>query len=377
MIRRYLDVVNDSKVGVGIIGLGGFGQFLKREWSKLDNVRIVAVSDEDPSRAADQQDATFYNDYHELLDDPKVDIVSIATPPSTHVPMALAAIEKGKNLLIEKPLALSAEDGRKIAEAAKEAGVVATVNFMLRFDPIVEGMRKIVADRVFGKPRRVDLRNYATQDTVPPGHWFWNQDISGGILIEHGVHFFDMTSYILDSWALEATGVSVWRNNEQEDRMFATVKFDDGVVGTYWHSFTRPVALETTNFHMAFDLGEVDISGWIPLTASFWGWTDNAGIESIRANLPNARVDIEEVKPFDTQSSEMVYRINASIHGNAAIDKPKGDVYGDLVRANLLDVIAATKDPNHKLRVSLDDAIAAVAIAEQATEAAHRGMVPV
>lgn len=370
-------MAKNNNVGIGIIGLGGFGQFLRREWSKLDNVQIVAASDEDPARAPEQQDINFYTDYHALLDDPGVDIVAIATPPSTHVPMALAAIEKGKHVLIEKPIALTAADGRRIEQAARDAGVVATVNFMLRFDPIVEGMRNIVADRVFGRPRRVDLRNYATQDTVPPGHWFWNRDISGGILVEHGVHFFDMTSYILNSWAVEATGTSAWRNNEQEDRVFATVRFEDDVIGTFWHSFSRPMALETTNYHMAFDLGEVDISGWIPLTVKFWGWTDDAGIQSLKDNLPNVKIDVEEIKPFDTQSSEMVYRITASVRGEAELDKPKTEIYGDLVRANLEDVIAATKDSSHKLKVTLDDAIAAVAIAEQASEASKRGMAPV
>lgn len=365
--------MTDGKVGVGIIGLGGFGYFLLREWSKLDEISIVAVSDENPARTpAGMGEFHFYQDYKDLLDDPQVEIVSIATPPSTHLPMALAAIERGKHLLIEKPLATSEADAKRIADAARKAGVVATVNFMLRFDPLVEGMRKVVAASVFGRPRRVDLRNYATQDTVPPGHWFWNHETSGGILIEHGVHFFDMTRYIIDSPAREAKGLSMWRNKEQEDRMFAAVKFENGVVGTYWHSFSRPLALETTTFHMAFDLGEVDITGWIPLTASFWGWTDEKGVQALREHLPGADLSVEEVEPFDTQSSELVYRVTASVKGTARVEQPKMEVYGNLVREMLLDVVAAIRDPKHKLRVTLEDAAAAIAIAEQATKAVER-----
>jgi len=367
--------VDDGRTAIGIIGLGGFGHFLLEQWSKLKEIRIVAASDEDPSRSPVQVDGLrFYTDYRELLDDPIVEIVSIATPPSTHLPMALAAIEKGKHVLIEKPVALSAADGRRIADAARSSGVVATVNFMLRFDPLVEGLRKIVAAGVFGRPRRADLRNYATQDTVPPGHWFWDRRVSGGILIEHGVHFFDMTSWILGSSAREATGLSVWRNPEQEDRMFAAVRYQNDVIGTYWHSFTRPMALETTTFHMAFDLGEFEVAGWIPLTASFWGWTDASGVAALYEHLPGIELFVEELSPFETRSSNLVYRITASVRGRAELNQPKTEVYGDLLRAMLLDVVAAVRDPSHELRVTLEDAVAALTIAEQATDAAHRGM---
>lgn len=363
--------VGNDKSGVGIIGLGGFGYFLLREWSKLSEIDIVAASDENPARVpASAGELSFYRNYEELLDDPRVQIVSIATPPSTHMPMALAAIERGKHVLIEKPLALTVDDGRKIAAAAKKAGVVATVNFMLRFNPIVEGMRKIIKAGVFGKPRRLDLRNYATQETVPPGHWFWDHNISGGILVEHGVHFFDMSTWMLDSPAKEATGLTIWRNKEQEDRVFAAVKFENDALGTYWHSFSRPTPLETTTFHMAFDLGEVEIKGWIPLTASFFGWTNNAGLDAMREHLPGFNLSVEEMPNMRVESSDQEYPVDASIRGTAQIESPKIEVYGNLVRSMMLDVVAATRDPDHKLRVPLDDAIAAVAIAEQAAAAA-------
>jgi predicted dehydrogenase len=371
--------MGNNRPGVGIIGLGGFGYFLLREWSKLDEIRVVAASDENPARVpAAAGELHFYQNYRDMLDDPNVQIVSIATPPSTHVPMALAAIEKGKHVIIEKPLALSADDGRKIAEAAKGAGVVATVNFMLRFNPLVEGMRKIIASGVFGQPRRVELRNFATQETLTPGHLFRNHDAAGGILIEHGVHFFDMSSWMLDSCAKKATGLSVWRNKEQEDRMFAAVEFENDVIGTYWHSFSRPVVLETTSFHMAFDLGEVEIKGWIPLSASFFGWTDKAGVAALRENLPGLELNVEELSPLCTESSDQTYSVTASVRGTAQVEQPKIEVYGNLVRAMMMDVVAAIRDPKHRLRVSLEDGIAAVAVAEQATKAAHSdSMLPV
>ncbi len=369
----------NNKPGIGIIGLGGFGCFLLREWLKSDEVQIVAVSDENPSRTPPEAEhLKFYSDYREMLDNPDVNIVSIATPPSTHLSMALAAIEKGKHVLIEKPVALSQSDGKRIAEAAKRVGVVATANMMLRFDPLVEGMRKVIEAKVFGEPRRIDLRNYATQETVPPGHWFWNHDVSGGIIIEHGVHFFDMSSYMIGSRATRASGITQWRNPDQEDRVFAVVRFENDVLGTYWHSFSRPMPLETTTFHMAFDLGEVEISGWIPLTASFFGWTNEDGLAALRKHLPGLKVEIEKMDLATAESSDKRYPVSLSIKGSAEVQHPKLEVYGHLVREMISDVVAAINDPDHKLRITIEDAIAAVSVAEQATKSAQSSpMLPV
>lgn len=357
----------EDTIGIGVIGLGGFGRFLVEQWSVMDNIKISAVSDADPSCASYFPSIRFYPDYHNLLEDSDVQIVSIATPPSTHAPIALAAIGHGKNVLIEKPVALNTADACRIKEAALKQGVVATVNFVLRYSPVVEGVRKIIDKGVFGAPRRIDLRNYATQDTVPPGHWFWDRSISGGIMVEHGVHFFDMSRYILDKQPLEAAGYSVWRNSEQEDRVFGIVRFEDDIVGTYWHSFTRPKAIETTTMHIACDLGEIEISGWIPLEVSFWGWTDESGLQTIKDCLPGVQMDIGDMHNFEVASCDRIYRVNAEVRGCAGLGIPKLDAYGNLVRAVLADMVMAVKHPDHVMNVTIDDAISALAVAERTT----------
>jgi uncharacterized protein (DUF362 family) len=75
----------------------------------------------------------------------------------------------------------------------------------------------IVGSEVLGKPRRCDLRNYAMQDTVPEGHWFWNPEISGRILLEHGVHFFDLASWALGTKAVDTCSMGVERKPGRKD----------------------------------------------------------------------------------------------------------------------------------------------------------------
>ncbi len=118
---------------------------------------------------------------------------------------------------------------------AEQTERIASVDFVLRYNRIVEILREIVQSEALGKLRRLDLRNYAMQDTVPEGHWFWDPAVSGRILVEHGVHFFDMASWMVGAKATEELSMGVQRKAGMEDRVFAAVKYENDVIGTFWH----------------------------------------------------------------------------------------------------------------------------------------------
>lgn len=359
----------DAKRGIGIIGYGGFGAFLHRAWDAMDNARVVAVCDSDPAR--DPGGVAFYQRVADLLSDSDVEIVSIATPPASHKDLAVKALQAEKHVLIEKPLALCEKDALLIKRVAESAGRVASVNFVLRYNQIAESMRQIVRDGVFGKLRRADLRNYAMQDTVPEGHWFWEPSISGGILLEHGVHFFDLVSWMNESPARDVFSLGVERKPGMEDRVFAAVKYDNGVVGTFWHSFSRPRELEHTTFHFAFDLGEVDMIGWIPLELRIWGWTDEAGLEKIKSLPGRLDMSVESIEQTTARSADCTYRVDCLVDAVLSLEESKLEVYASNLRGIMQDLIHAIDDPSHRMRVTLDDAIEAVRVAERATRFAH------
>jgi predicted dehydrogenase len=359
----------DQKKGIGIVGYGGFGQFLHQAWDKMDNARVVAVCDSDSAR--NPGNVAFYQRVADLLADPDVEIVSIATPPSSHKDLAIKALQAEKHVLVEKPLALSEKDALLVKRVAQTAGLVASVNFVLRYNTIVECLREIVKSEVLGKLRRADLRNYAMQDTVPEGHWFWDPRVSGGILVEHGVHFFDLASWINESPADNAFSVGVERKPGMEDRVFAVVKYANGVLGTFWHSFSRPRELEHTSFHFAFDLGEVDMIGWIPLELRIWGWTNAKGLEKIKSLPGRLDISVEPTNCTAARSSEFTYEVSHLVDVVVSLEESKLEVYASNLRSIMADMIAAIDNPSHQMRVTLDDAIEAVRIAERATKFAH------
>lgn len=358
--------------GIGIIGFGGFGEFLRRSWNEMDTVRVVAVCDSDPMRAP--VDVKFYCQVAPMLADPNVDIVAIATPPNSHKDLAILALEADKAVLIEKPLALNEHDGLLVKEVADRNNRVAAVDFMMRFNPIVETLRQIVQSEVLGKIRRIDLRNYAMLDQTPENHWFWNPNISGRILLEHGVHFFDVARWVIDSKAADVVSMVAERKPGIEDRMFAAVKYENNVIGTFWHSFSRPRELERTSFHFAFDLGEIDVYGWIPLELKLWGWTNKRGAEIIESLDSLADFKADRMEQVKVQSSELLYDVEYNVNARVELNKPKMAVYADNVRSIMCDMVRAIDDPSHRVRVTLEDAIEAVRVAEMATRFAHSDM---
>ncbi|MCL5103777.1 MAG: Gfo/Idh/MocA family oxidoreductase [Armatimonadetes bacterium] len=359
-----------GKKGIGIIGYGGFGEFIRKAWDEMDEVHVVAACDSDPARAP-SEGLTFCLNVDDILANPNVEIVSIATPPSSHKELAIRALRAGKHVLVEKPLALTAEDGELIKRVAAENNRVVTVDFVLRYNPLVEMLHEIVESEIFGKLRRVDLRNYAMQDTVPEGHWFWKPEVSGRILLEHGVHFFDLASWMVGAKAADTWSLGVERKPGVEDRVFAAVKYENDVVGTFWHSFSRPRELETTSFHFAFDLGEIDMGGWIPLELGIWGWTNEEGMEKLESLLEGADVVADPIEPQKAHSSEFQYDVEYEVNTEVELEEPKLDVYADNIRAIMSDFVQAIDDPSHNMRVTIDDAIEAVRVAEKATNFAH------
>ena len=245
-----------KKYKIGIIGYGGFGKFLHHWWSKLENVEVVAVAD-GAGHLRYAENCRIYHNWEELLNDEEIEIVSIVTPPGLHAEMACAAMKAGKHVLLEKPAALTEESARLIIDTQKETGMVITVNHMIRYNPIIQNFMQLGQSGVFGKIRHAVVNNYAQDESLSPDHWFWNEEISGGIFIEHGVHFFDIINALSGQQYSKVYGTSHSRNESQRDRVAAMVLYNDGLIANYYHAFSGPGFFEQTTIELVYDLARV------------------------------------------------------------------------------------------------------------------------
>ncbi len=360
----------EHKYGIGIIGYGGFGPFLHKAWCNLDGATVTAVADFDPSRNPSGT-VRFHPTWQELVSDPEVSIVSISTPPSTHAEIACAAMEGGKHVLVEKPLALSVEEARRIIETRDRTGMVAGVNFMLRFNPIVEVLADWGRSGVFGRLRRAAVENYAQDDALPPDHWFWNNEVSGGILVEHAGHFIDLVAAVTCARPREVHGMRQLRNGAQEDQVLAAIVYEDDLVATHYHEFSRPKILERTSIRLGFDLAQIDIEGWIPLSGEFSALVDEARLNELK-KLPGfhetGRVRLEQSR---IRSAGRDYQAESMVTGEFAVAMEKLDLYADCLRRIMEDLIETIEQPGHRLRVGLEQGIESLDLALRATKSAR------
>ena len=363
-----------GRYGVGLVGYGGFGRFLRGAWSKVENAEVVAVADQ--NAACDPGDVEFHLDWNGLVSDDRVDVVAIATPPASHAAIARAALSSGKHVLVEKPVATSLEDAAQILEDRDRFDRIVTVDFMLRFNPIMETLHRWCRSGCFGKLRRVAVENYAQDESLPPNHWFWDRTVSGGILVEHAVHFFDLVQWCCGSVPARIEGVAVRRSPRQEDRVMASIIHEDGMVATHYHSFSGPDFFEHTSMRFVFDLLRLEVHGWIPMEGQVAAilTPDN---EHKLSELPGFRLTQRQsdakdrsISATDSGASSSAVDVHGtrfsmigSAVGDFALAQSKTEAYEAALCALMSDFLKSVADPGHRLRVTLEDGVTSLEIA--------------
>lgn len=377
-----------KKYKIGIIGYGGFGRFLHHWWEQLDNVEVVAIADSG-SHSQNTENGVKYQDWENLIKDPDIDIVSIVTPPGMHVDMACAAMNAGKHVLLEKPVAISDSGAQEILAIQKKTGMSITVNHMIRYNPIIQNFMKLGKTGVLGKLCHVVVNNYAQDNSLPPTHWFWDEKMSGGILVEHGVHFFDIVNALSGQHYQKVYGTSSRRNEAQRDRVSAMVLYNDGLIASYYHAFSGPGQFEQTTINLAYDLGRVQIEGWIPINGSVTAMV-NAQTKEQLQNLPGWTITKTEPinQPTDVSRPEgwgasgepsndykkltycggKGYDVDEIISGTFEINQTKSEIYGKCVQLILIDLIQKIENKDHQLTVTVEDAVVALQMALLASE---------
>jgi scyllo-inositol 2-dehydrogenase (NAD+) len=188
-----------SRVGIGVIGLGRMGRVYATHTARqIEGAMLVAAAD--PSQAALNEFSAqvpgvqVHSDYHDLLDNPQIQGIIVASPTSTHPEVVIAAAQAGKAIFCEKPLALTIPATDQIAAAVQKAGVLLQVGFMRRFDVgYVDAKRKIDAGLI-GQP--VTIRSIG-RDPYRTSLEYANPAISGGLIVDMAIHDLDSIRWLM------------------------------------------------------------------------------------------------------------------------------------------------------------------------------------
>lgn len=186
-------------VRLGLIGAGQIAQ-LHAEAITANGAMLVAVADPDETRGralAGRIGAAYRTDAQELLRDPGIQAVIIATPNNSHYGLARAALDAGKDILCEKPMTTSAEDSARLVQAVRARDdVVFQVGYMKRFHPGFLLLREWLA--LIGEPLAAEMRVLAERRPTSTTTWYRQpQHSGGGILVHSGSHLIDVMRFLL------------------------------------------------------------------------------------------------------------------------------------------------------------------------------------
>lgn len=360
----------------GLIGCGRFGLFCLEQLQGWERLRPVAAQDIVPALAqavASRFGLTAYETREELLARPEVELVLISTPPNTHYPLALQALQAGKHVICEKPLALTVEQADELIAAAKSAGKLLAVNHMLRYSQLMEAARQIIQSRVLGEPLHFYFENYAEDERLPGDHWFWDMRQSGGIFIEHAVHFFDLYRWWLGPGKVVAAKTESRPSSDQVDRAWCALRHEGGVLGFQYHGFDQPTRLDRAEHRIVFERGDMTIAGWIPMELQVHGIVDDEQRDRLAAICRDCQVNVVEKYEEPEQSCRgrgNQYNVTAKINLGWELTEDRGRVYGNMIRDLLADQLRVIDEPGHRPRLTVQDAREAVAMGVEATRRA-------
>jgi predicted dehydrogenase len=245
---------NDT-IRVAVIGVGNRGSFLLQNTLKVPGVKVVAISDLDATRAAAAQKAVadaggsaeVYSDFRKMLDERKdIDAVIIATPVDTHKMISIAALEVGKNVYCEKPMALNPADVQMMVNAANSAKGIFQAGFQLRHDPNRHAAVEFIQKGGIGKV--LFFQGYRNTGDLPrETAWYFDKSRSGDNIVEQACHILDLFTWVAGKPPLRAMGtggISLYHDippgRTTMDNYTVIYEFPDDVRLTFTHLYFDP-----------------------------------------------------------------------------------------------------------------------------------------
>lgn len=343
---------------IGALGAGGFGLFALQQFLQVPCVELAAMAGTHREAALAMMrrfGVADVIDESAILADPTIDLVYIATPPFLHYQQAKAALIAGKHVICEKPLALTAAEANELVALAQARDLLCIANLMQRYNPVFDSVRAVIETRALGAFLHGSFENFASDEGLSAEHWFWDPKKSGGIFIEHGVHFFDL----FDGWLGQGHVVAAQRvlrpESGIEEQVQCTVRYPDGALVNFHHSFTQPSRLDRQEFRLHFERGDLILQEWVPIRVHLRGAVNEAQTRELMAIFPHATLDVLKTYGGDSRRARGRHKdldISQEIDLRAGASDDKMRRYCELLRDLFIDQLSWLNDRTHVRRIT-------------------------
>lgn len=372
----------DRELGIGVIGMGGFGLFAVQQFVQQPGVRLVAIAGskrEEAIRTAQRFGAEQLGSLTELVNHPDVDIVYIATPPFLHYEQAMLALNAGKHVICEKPLAMNPDEGAEMLALAKEKGLLMVTNLMQRYNPMFARIKHLIDKNLLGDFLHGYFENYAGDEGLSPEHWFWDRTKSGGIFIEHGVHFFDMFAGWFGEGTVKAAQLVKRPDSADiEDQVQATVEYGDDETGrklvNFYHGFTQTGRMDRQEMRLVFERGDVTLHEWVPTRMVLRCVADEATTRDLMTLFPGAQLNVTaniSSKDLPLRGRHKAFNAYQQIEIKFGFEQEKQHLYSELLRLMFRDQVSGIRYPGTHRIITEENGLRSLETAAEADRMAR------
>ena len=352
-----------KKVRIGVIGVGSIGTVHTKAYAKVPDAEVVAMCDILPDRlkakAAEFGIAKTYTDYKKLLADKQIDAVSVCVPNNMHAPIAIAALNAGKHVMLEKPMTLNPDLARDIIAARDKSGKQLQMGMVWRQKDEAQLVKQMISEGKLGKIYQIRVKLIRRRGIPGLGGWFTTKACSGGGgLIDIAVHFLDLVMWATDYWDPTRVSAKVYSKFGSPIKdyhyisMWAGPPKLDGTfdVDDYAAGFVRFGKKATLSFEVAWACN-ADDECYVEFLGDKGGVKcgSNSGTTTFRTEVGGKIADLD--LRYDNSSDGFVIELSkfvAAVQGKGEV--PATGEQG-LVAMRLLDAIYRSSEKDCEVKV--------------------------
>ncbi len=235
---------------VGIAGAGFMGETHANCYTKLADTELYALAEKNPDKCKSFQNkfstSKIYDDVYEMIDDDEIEVIDICLPTPLHAPVAIYALGKNKNVILEKPIALNLKDAesiKKAAEAGKGKFMVAQV---LRFWPEYITIRNVVKENMKNEPiKEVYAARFNELPLWSEGTWIMSEEKSGGLIIDLMIHDIDFILWNFGK-VKQVFGSAIYNEKNFAIQVMASLKLESGTTAYIEGGYLNPTGAGLT-----------------------------------------------------------------------------------------------------------------------------------
>jgi predicted dehydrogenase len=364
-------------IRLGILGAGGFANFSVKPFLEVPDLKISGVYDSNPKNSkvfSDKFDCRVFNSERLLLEDSETDLIYIATPPFLHYSQSKQALLAGKHVICEKPAALISAEVSELISIANKKNLLYVVNLMQRYNPLFQKVKSILDEKILGEFLHGYFENYASDENLDEKHWMWDESKSGGIFIEHAVHFFDL----FEGWLGKGEVTSsqkIMKATAQHNiwpEVQAICNYNNRLVNFY-HGFHQADRMDRQEMKLVFETGDITLYEWIPSRLILNGLVSESQKKRLQQIFNSG--SIKKILEFPEQEKHFRNHFSSryadfKIRLETGDDKLKYNIYQQLLTDMISDQVSWIKNRGHQRVITGENGLSSLVMAENSNKMA-------